>query len=114
MEEYSAVLYESYKQASFENKQSKKTWSFWNAVFYCGTIYTTIGKSTMLSTVKWGVSIFGNQPAANTTKKSVIQRVNNRWLVTNSTLVQDKYPGPKSSSQMSDEKFDVRSKIEPT
>uniref|UniRef100_A0A8D8P4L7 TWiK family of potassium channels protein 18 n=1 Tax=Culex pipiens TaxID=7175 RepID=A0A8D8P4L7_CULPI len=43
VEEYSAVLYESYKQASFENKQSKKTWSFWNAVFYCGTIYTTIG-----------------------------------------------------------------------
>lgn len=43
VEEYSAVLYESYKQASFENKQNKKTWSFWNAVFYCGTIYTTIG-----------------------------------------------------------------------
>uniref|UniRef100_A0A1Q3EYT4 Putative twik family of potassium channels protein 18 isoform x3 n=1 Tax=Culex tarsalis TaxID=7177 RepID=A0A1Q3EYT4_CULTA len=42
VEEYSAVLYESYKQASFENKQNKKTWSFWNAVFYCGTIYTTI------------------------------------------------------------------------
>lgn len=43
VEEYSAILYEAYKQGSFENKHNKKTWTFWNSVFYCGTIYTTIG-----------------------------------------------------------------------
>ncbi|XP_058459893.1 potassium channel subfamily K member 18 isoform X2 [Malaya genurostris] len=43
VEEYSTVLYEAYKQGSFENKKNKKTWTFWNALFYCGTIYTTIG-----------------------------------------------------------------------
>ncbi|EAT43928.1 AAEL004655-PA [Aedes aegypti] len=42
VEEYSAILYEAYKQGSFENKHNKKTWTFWNSVFYCGTIYTTI------------------------------------------------------------------------
>ncbi|CAD1474338.1 unnamed protein product, partial [Heterotrigona itama] len=38
--EYEEHLYEFYKRGLTDRGQ--KVWTFWNAVFYCGTIYTTI------------------------------------------------------------------------
>ncbi|CAK9795685.1 hypothetical protein ANTPLA_LOCUS472 [Anthophora plagiata] len=40
--EYEEHLYEFYKRGLTD--RGKKVWTFWNAVFYCGTIYTTIGQ----------------------------------------------------------------------
>lgn len=39
---YEKHLYEFYKRGATDRGQ--KVWTFWNAVFYCGTIYTTIGE----------------------------------------------------------------------
>ncbi|EFN82793.1 hypothetical protein EAI_01952 [Harpegnathos saltator] len=39
---YEEHLYEFYKRGVTDLGQ--KVWTFWNAVFYCGTIYTTIGE----------------------------------------------------------------------
>lgn len=43
MKEYEKILYESFKHGI--TLKPDNDWRFWNAVFYCGTIYTTIGKS---------------------------------------------------------------------
>lgn len=44
--EYERHLYESFKHGVTD--RGEKVWTFWNAVFYCGTIYTTIGKNICL------------------------------------------------------------------
>ncbi|XP_025602510.1 TWiK family of potassium channels protein 18 isoform X2 [Athalia rosae] len=43
---YEARLYEVFKDGIKEQNEDgteQRIWTFWNAVFYCGTIYTTIG-----------------------------------------------------------------------
>lgn len=46
MAPYETQLLESFSHGVTPDKH--KTWSFWNSMFYCGTIYTTIGKISLI------------------------------------------------------------------
>lgn len=35
--------------SEIEEQHNNDPWSFWNAMFFCGTIYTTIGKYQLLN-----------------------------------------------------------------
>jgi hypothetical protein len=48
MHQFENTLYEAFKHGV--TPKQNNVWGFWNAVFYCGTIYTTIGKSLRAST----------------------------------------------------------------
>lgn len=57
---YEEHLYEFFKRGVTD--RGEKMWTFWNAVFYCGTIYTTIGKWNISAPfaliVCWQLAIF--------------------------------------------------------
>lgn len=41
-------MYESFFKNNLEKTQMKPEWNYLNAVFYCGTVFTTIGKFKLL------------------------------------------------------------------
>lgn len=45
VEQFSFEIFDIYKNNQlFRNANRGKVWTFWNALVYCGTIYTTMGE----------------------------------------------------------------------
>ncbi|KAB0795101.1 hypothetical protein PPYR_11940 [Photinus pyralis] len=58
IEEYEAFIIQAYKNKSLIiMNDGPKLWSFFNAVVYCGTIYTTIGYGHMFPTTNTGMAL---------------------------------------------------------
>lgn len=55
MHQFETTLYQSFKHGV--TPKQTNVWSFWNAVFYCGTIYTTIGYGHISPTTTTGRAI---------------------------------------------------------
>lgn len=58
LEPYQNQLLQSFREGI--TPKEHKTWSFWNSLFYCGTIYTTIGKHFFISSLNALSSRDGN------------------------------------------------------
>ena len=48
LEAYETTLHTAFTQGRYKTNTSQQLWGFWGSLFFCTTIYTTIGK-----TVRW-------------------------------------------------------------
>ncbi|XP_065349236.1 TWiK family of potassium channels protein 7 isoform X2 [Cloeon dipterum] len=53
---YQDFLYQKFKDKGLED-DPREVWNFWNAVFYCGTIYTTIGYGHITPSTNTGKAV---------------------------------------------------------